>query len=191
MQVNFNPAINSFLNNEEAKEKAKVVAVPAILSAGSAFIASKAPKDALNPVKITQRLSKGLKAGVITAAVMALLTVNKDKIIAGINNLKDKFTSKKADSNLESNDTIAAANVQNTEDNTKQGPLALNTMQHDKKVLSETNMPVLSKDSKEAELISTGNINPDELIKKDYTAPKATLYNPQPDTQTNPFASGK
>lgn len=83
--------ISSFtgiLNSDKTKEKAKTVAAPALLASGAAFLASKAPQGAADTVKLSTRLSKAGKAGLITAGVMALLTVNKEEI----SNLKDKFS---------------------------------------------------------------------------------------------------
>ena len=85
MQINSLPPI---LQNEENKQKIKMIGVPAILSAGTAFIATRTPKGAEGGFKLSKRLSKSAKAGVITAAVMGILSLKKDDLI----NIKNKIT---------------------------------------------------------------------------------------------------
>lgn len=187
MQINFN-SMPAFLNNEETKEKAKTIGAPAILSAGAAFLASKSPKDAPNPVKITKRLSKAGKAGIITAAVMALLTINKDKVVSGINSIKDKITSKK------SSDTNKIETAQKTPEDTIILP---------QETLNNEAVPEKENESGQAipagergnEASSGEQINPDnkkdDTLKKIFIRPQAA-YTPQNDGKeqsANPFAA--
>lgn len=85
MQINSLPPI---LQTEESKQKAKMIGAPALLSAGTAFIATKTPKGAEGGFKLSKRLSKSAKAGLITAAVMGVLSLKKDDLI----NVKNKVT---------------------------------------------------------------------------------------------------
>ena len=174
----------AFLNNEETKEKAKTIGAPAILSAGAAFLASKSPKDAPNPVKITKRLSKAGKAGIITAAVMALLTINKDKVVSGINSIKDKITSKKSP---DTNKIETAQNLANMETAQKASE---DTIRLPQETLNNEAVP--EKENESGQAITAGGaenkassgeqINPDnkkdDTLKKLFIRPQAA-YNPQ------------
>ena len=197
MQINFN-SMPAFLNNEETKEKAKTIGAPAILSAGAAFLASKSPKDAPNPVKITKKLSKAGKAGIITAAVMALLTINKDKVVSGINSIKDKITSKKSP---DTNEIETAQNLANMETAQKASE---DTIRLPQETLNNEAVPEKENESGQAipaggaenEASSGEQINPDNTedntIKKEYQKPQAAIYTPQNDGKeqsANPFAA--
>ena len=98
MQINSLPILNS----ESGKEKIKTIGVPTLLASGTAFIASKAPKNALDTVKFTTRLKKATYAGLITAAIMTILTTQKEevkqvgeKVKTGFKSLKNKITKPK------------------------------------------------------------------------------------------------
>lgn len=194
MQINFN-SMPAFLNNEETKEKAKTIGAPAILSAGAAFLASKSPKDAPNPVKITKRLSKAGKAGIITAAVMALLTINKDKVVSGINSIKDKITSKKSpDTNkIETAQNPANAETAKTEsaDTIK---LSQDTPNNDAAPDKAEQIIPTGKEGNEVsseEQINSVNKENDTL-KKEYEKPQAAIYAPlnnAKEQSANPFAA--
>lgn len=196
MQINFN-SMPAFLNNEETKEKAKTIGAPAILSADAAFLASKSPKDAPNPVKITKRLSKAGKAGIITAAVMALLTINKDKVVSGINSIKDKITSKKSP---DTNKIETAQNPANMETAQKASE---DTIILPQETLNNEAVPEKENESGQAipagergnEASSGEQINPDnkkdDTLKKIFIRPQAA-YAPQNDGKeqsANPFAA--
>lgn len=93
MQINSIPVLNS----EIGREKVKTIGVPAILTAGATLIATKAPKGVEDTFKLSTRIGKATKAGLITAAVMALLTTKKDeiallgrKVKEGFSNLRNK-----------------------------------------------------------------------------------------------------
>lgn len=193
MQINFN-SMPAFLNNEETKEKAKTIGAPAILSAGAAFLASKSPKDAPNPVKITKRLSKSGKAGIITAAAMALLTINKDKVVSGINSIKDKITSKKSpDTNkIEPAQNPANAETAKTEsaDTIK---LSQDTPNND--AAPDKAEQIIPAGEAENETSSEEQISPDnkkdDTLKKIFIRPQAayTPQNNEKEQSTNPFAA--
>lgn len=194
MQINFN-SMPAFLNNEETKEKAKTIGAPAILSAGAAFLASKSPKDAPNPVKITKRLSKAGKAGIITAAVMALLTINKDKVVSGINSIKDKITSKKSPDTNKIETAQNPANME-TAQKTPEDTIILpqETLNNDAAPDKAEQIIPTGKEGNEVsseEQISPDNTE-DNTIKKEYEKPQAAIYTPQnneKEQSANPFAA--
>lgn len=83
MQIN---SIQTVFQNEENRTKAKYIGAGTLLSAGSAFLATKASKNAQDTFKMSNRIAKTAAAGVIAAGVMTLLTLKKDDFIA----IKDK-----------------------------------------------------------------------------------------------------
>ena len=83
MQVN---SIQTVFQNEENRTKAKYIGAGTLLSAGSAFLATKASKNAQDTFKMSNRIAKTAAAGVIAAGVMTLLTLKKDDFVA----IKDK-----------------------------------------------------------------------------------------------------
>ncbi len=193
MQINFN-SMPAFLNNEETKEKAKTIGAPAILSAGAAFLASKSPKDAPNPVKITKRLSKAGKAGIITAAVMALLTINKDKVVSGINSIKDKITSKKSP---DTNKIETAQNPANAETAKTESADTIKSSQDtpNNDAAPDKAEQIIPTGKEGNEVSSEEQINPDnkkdDTLKKIFIKPQAA-YTPQNDGKeqsANPFAA--
>ena len=193
MQINFN-SMPAFLNNEETKEKAKTIGAPAILSAGAAFLASKSPKDAPNPVKITKRLSKAGKAGIITAAAMALLTINKDKVVSSINSIKDKITSKKSP---DTNEIETAQNPANAETAKTESADTIKSSQDtpNNDAAPDKAEQIIPTGERENEASSGEQINPDnkkdDTLKKIFIRPQAA-YTPQNDGKeqsANPFAA--
>ena len=196
MQINFN-SMPAFLNNEETKEKAKTIGAPAILSAGAAFLASKSPKDAPNPVKITKRLSKAGKAGIITAAVMALLTINKDKVVSGINSIKDKITSKKSPDTNKIETAQNPANMETAQKTPEDTIILPQETLNNEAVPEKENKAeqIIPAGERESEASSGEQINPDnkkdDTLKKIYIRPQAA-YTPQNDGKeqsANPFAA--
>ena len=67
MQVN---SIQTVFQNEENRTKAKYIGAGTLLSAGSAFLATKASKNAQDTFKMSNRIAKTAAAGVIAAGVM-------------------------------------------------------------------------------------------------------------------------
>ncbi len=88
-----------FLQSEENKQKIKTIGAPAILAAGATFVASRAPKNlpeavketAKDSFKFSKRVSKTAKAGILTAAVMAVLSLKKEDVTSAVDKVKGLF----------------------------------------------------------------------------------------------------
>lgn len=113
MQINSLPILNS----ESGKEKIKTIGVPTLIASTTAFIASKAPKNASDTVKFSKRLGKATTAGLITAVIMAILTTKKEdlgqlgeKVKMGFNNLKNKIVKPKENAPTEVQNQTNIAN---------------------------------------------------------------------------------
>ena len=79
-------SIQTAFQDKENRTKAKYIGAATVLSAGSAFLATKPAKNAINNVKTSNRLLKAGLAGVVAAGVTTLLSMKKEELIA----VKDK-----------------------------------------------------------------------------------------------------
>lgn len=87
MQVNsIQSSIQTVFQDKENRNKAKYIGAATLLSAGSAFLATKPAKNAVNQVKTSGRILKATGAGIIAAGVMTLLSLKKEDFAA----IKDK-----------------------------------------------------------------------------------------------------
>ena len=90
MQVNsIQSSIQTVFQDKENRNKAKYIGAATLLSAGSAFLATKPAKNAVNQVKTSGRILKATGAGIIAAGVMTLLSLKKEDCAA----IKDKTMS--------------------------------------------------------------------------------------------------
>ncbi len=83
MQIN---SIQTAFQDKENRTRAKYIGAATVLSAGSAFLATKPAKDAVNGMKTSKRILKAGIAGVFAAAATTLLSLKKEEFIA----IKDK-----------------------------------------------------------------------------------------------------
>ena len=90
MQIN---SIQTVFQDKENRTRAKYIGAATVLSAGSAFLATKPAKDAVNCFKTSNRLIKAGVAGVVAAGITTLLSMKKEEF-AAIKNKVSSFINK-------------------------------------------------------------------------------------------------
>ena len=92
----------------ESVTKAAKVILPSLVTSTAVMAATKAAKNSdVTPIKMTTRLSKAGAAGLITAAILSLITyVNKENIVQGINKVKEVFRRTDGERKLETDTGI-------------------------------------------------------------------------------------
>lgn len=173
-------SIQTAFQDKENRTKAKYIGAATVLSVGSAFLATKPAKNAINNVKTSNRLLKAGLAGVVAAGVTTLLSMKKEELIA----VKDKvagYFNKNNPENAATN-TQAEQNVTNME----QIQPELQSMEPEAKMAQELPQEAVQQ---EAPTLPEEQPQIQEAGTLAQNATGETEENQKAETAQNPFAS--
>ncbi len=90
------------LNTPEKRENVKKYAVPPILTSTMVMVATRAKKGSeVPPLKMTTRLGRAGLAGAITLGAIALVNLNKEKVVQIVDKVKGVFKRNPAEKELD------------------------------------------------------------------------------------------
>ncbi len=99
--------------NKETDKSPKIIGASSLLSAGAVMYATNAPKGIENPAKLTTRLLKAGKAAAVTAVVIGLITLDKQKAKDYYNTVKNFVCDKLGMNKNSKEENFAQSNAQN------------------------------------------------------------------------------
>lgn len=173
-------SIQTAFQDKENRTKAKYIGAATVLSAGSAFLATKPAKNAINNVKTSNRLLKAGLAGVVAAGVTTLLSMKKEELIA----VKDKVAGYFNKNNSEN----AATNTQAEQNVTAMEQIQpeLQSMEPEAKMAQELPQEAVQQ---EAPTLPEEQPQIQEAGTLAQNATGKTEENQEAETAQNPFAS--
>ena len=168
------PFVNAIQNNPRMQENIKRVAAPALLTSGAVFVATRAPKmaegavkTAENTLKLSTRAKRAGVAGLVTAGIMAVLSLNKQNVVQGVNKVKEIFKRTDGEKALET-----ATGIKDKEEPIQEKEPAVSTN------------PFANE-----ETVNQTQINLDDAIKQANALTNNIQPAQQPQQSTTPFAS--
>ena len=162
MQItNNNIQIPQILKTPEATKKVAKIAAPSLIASGAVMLATKAPKGAVeNPVKMTTRLSRAGLAGIMTAAIVTIITLaDKDKIVQGVNKVKEIFRRNRAEKELDNTKPIEPAEAKTTPEKKEETQPLSNETEINNPFANSENVKIPQEENKPAATnpLATGN----------------------------------
>lgn len=107
MQINsIQPYVNKIDTTVKKHPNATRAIAAAAVASTSVLVATKAPKGAVNQLKVSQRLSRAGIAGGIALAAISLLSVNKEQVVQAVNKVKQVFKRNSAEKELDKTQPI-------------------------------------------------------------------------------------